>query len=85
MNSNMTYEFHYENIQALQKLKSLNINIHKFPKDVMDSGKVALKEVISELSSKNNDFDNVYKSIKSHLNLSKDWSDASLKYFLNER
>ena len=85
MNSNMTYEFHYENIQALQKLKSLNINIHKFPKDVMDSGKVALKEVISELSSKNNDFDNVYKSIKSHLNLSKDWSDASLRYFLNER
>jgi TRAP-type mannitol/chloroaromatic compound transport system substrate-binding protein len=85
MNSNMTYEFHYENIQALQKLKSLNINIHKFPKDVMDAGKIALKEVISELSSKNNDFDNVYKSIKSHLNLSKDWSDASLKYFLNER
>jgi TRAP-type mannitol/chloroaromatic compound transport system substrate-binding protein len=85
MNSNMTYEFHYENIQALQKLKSLNINIHKFPKDVMDAGKIALKEVISELSSKNNDFENVYKSIKSHLNLSKDWSDASLKYFLNER
>ena len=85
MNSNMTYEFHYENIQALQKLKSLNIKIHKFPKDVMDSGKIALKEVISELSSKNNDFENVYKSIKSHLNLSKDWSDASLKYFLNER
>jgi TRAP-type mannitol/chloroaromatic compound transport system substrate-binding protein len=85
MNSNMTYEFHYENIQALQKLKSLNINIYKFPKDVMDAGKVALKEVISELSSKNNDFENVYKSIKSHLNLSKDWSDASLKYFLNQR
>ena len=85
MNSNVTYEFHHENILALKKLKELNINIHQFPKDVMDAGKAALKDVVNELSSKNDDFAKVYASIKSHLDLSKEWSDASLRYFLNER
>ncbi len=85
MNSNMTYEFHRENIVALKKLKELNIKIHQFPKDVMSEGKKALTTVVSELSSKNKDFLKVYKSIKSHLDLSKEWSDASLRYFLNER
>ncbi|MEA2092042.1 MAG: C4-dicarboxylate ABC transporter, partial [Campylobacterota bacterium] len=59
--------------------------IHKFPSDVMNAGKKALKEVISELSSKNDDFKKVYASIENHLDLSKEWSDASLRYFLNER
>ncbi len=85
MNSNMTYEFHAENIKALQKLKELNISIHQYPKDVIEAGKKSLNEVIVDLSSKNSDFDKVYKSIKNHLDLSKEWSDASLKYFLNVR
>lgn len=85
MNSNMTYEFHAQNIQSLQKLKELNVEILQFPKEVTDAGKIALKEVIAELSHKNNDFDKVYKSIEKHLKLSKEWSDISLKYFLNER
>lgn len=85
MNSNMTYEFHSENIKALKKLKELNISIHQFPKDVTDAGKIALNEVLTSFSKQNSDFEKVYKSIQNYLNLSKEWSDASLKYFLNER
>jgi len=85
MNSNMTYEFHSENIYALQKLKELDITLLQFPSDVIDAGKKALKDVVSELSEKNSDFERVYDSIKKHLNLSKEWSDVSLRYFLNER
>ena len=85
INSNMTYEFHAENIKALKKLKELDITIHQFPSDVISAGKTALKDVISDLGSKNSDFQDVYSSIKKHLDLSKDWSDASLRYFLNER
>ncbi len=85
MNSNMTYEFHNENIHALKKLKELDITIHQFPQDVIEAGKLALKEVINELGEKNRDFETVYSSIKNHLDLSIAWSDASLRYFLNAR
>jgi len=85
MNANMTYEFHAQNIVALQKLKSLNVKLSQFPKDVTDAGKKALSQVIDELSSKNSDFERVYSSISKHLQLSKEWSDASLGYFLNIR
>ena len=85
MNSNMTYEFHYENIHALKKLKELNIKIRQFPQDVVEAGKKALQEVLDEFSQKNSDFEVVYKSIQNHLELSKEWSDTSLRYFLNAR
>lgn len=85
MNSNMTYEFHAENIKALQKLKKLDIKLLEFPKDVTQAGKVALKEVIAEQSEKNRDFEKVYTSIESYLTLSKEWSQTSLQYFLNNR
>lgn len=85
MNSNMTNEFHYENLHALKKLKELDVQMMQFPKSVIDAGKVALSQVIDELSSKNKDFASVYESIEEHLNLSKEWSATSLKYFLNQR
>jgi TRAP-type mannitol/chloroaromatic compound transport system substrate-binding protein len=85
MNSNMTYEFHAQNIKAFQELKELNISIYQFPDDVIKAGKKALNDVTAELSQKNSDFKKVYESIQNHLNLSKEWSDASLRYFLNER
>ena len=85
LNSNMTSEFHAENIHALQKLKELDVTILQYPQDIIQAGKTALKEVIEEFSSKNKDFEAVYASIDSHLQLSKEWSDNSLKYFLNER
>jgi len=85
MNSNMTSEFHAQNIVALQKLKSLNVTLSQFPQDVIIAGKKALVEVISDLSSKNSDFAKVNESVQKHLKLSRAWSDVSLGYFLNER
>ncbi|MCW8839308.1 MAG: substrate-binding domain-containing protein [Thiovulaceae bacterium] len=85
LNSNMTHEFHAQNILALQKLKSMDVTLSKFPKDVIEAGKKALNEVLSELSSKNQDFELVYKEVRKYLALSKEWSDVSLGYFINER
>ena len=85
MNADMGYEFHYENMLALKKLKELDIKIHHYPKDVIAAGKQALKDVSNDLSSKNPDFKEVYASIDNYLELSKEWSNASLRYFLNER
>ncbi|ABB44345.1 Twin-arginine translocation pathway signal [Sulfurimonas denitrificans DSM 1251] len=85
MNSNMTYEFHYENIHALKNLRELNIEIKEFPLDVITAAKVALQEVLDEFGQKNSDFKIVNESIQKHLSLSKEWSDASLRYFLNVR
>jgi TRAP-type mannitol/chloroaromatic compound transport system substrate-binding protein len=85
MNANMTYDFHAQNIQALQKLQSLDVKLLQFPKEVTEAGKKALEEVIVEMSAKNKDFEKVYGSIAKHLTLSKKWSDASLGYFLNIR
>ena len=85
MNANMAYEFHAQNIHALKKLKELNVNVLQYPKEVTDAGKVALGEVIKEMSNKNKDFKRVYDSIDEYLKLSKEWSNVSLRYFLNER
>jgi TRAP-type mannitol/chloroaromatic compound transport system substrate-binding protein len=85
MNANMTYEFHAQNIEALQKLKKLNVKTAQFPDDVTAAGKKALKEVVTELSAQNSDFATVYASIHNYLGLSKEWSDVSLGYFLNIR
>jgi len=85
MNANMTSEFHYENIYALEKLKDLGVTLGHFPKDVNAAGKLALEEVLKELSVKNRDFAVVNKSIQKHLKLSRAWSDISLGNFLNER
>ncbi len=85
MNANMTYEFHAQNIVALQKLKELDVTLLQYPTDVIEAGKKALSDVITELGSKNKDFEHVYSSIEKHLKLSKEWSDTSLRYFLNVR
>ena len=85
LNANMTSEFHHDNIFALDKLKDLGVTLGHFPKDVSEAGKQGLKEVVSELSTKNKDFEKVYSSIENYLNLSKAWSAVSLGHFLNER
>jgi TRAP-type mannitol/chloroaromatic compound transport system substrate-binding protein len=85
LNANMATEFHAKNIQALQKLKSFNVQLAQFPDDVTEAGKKGLKEVVSEFSAQNSDFAKVYASIDQYLKLSKEWSDVSLRYFLNIR
>jgi TRAP-type mannitol/chloroaromatic compound transport system substrate-binding protein len=85
MNANMTYEFHSQNIKALKKLKELGIEVLPFPDDVNNAGKKALTQVVDELSSANDDFKKVYTSIKEYLDLSKVWSDVSLRRYLQTR
>ncbi|NOQ29983.1 MAG: C4-dicarboxylate ABC transporter [Helicobacteraceae bacterium] len=85
MNANMMYEFHAQNILALQKLDSLGVKLSKFPTEVIGAGKKALVEVLAEQSEKNSDFKRVALAIDKRLKLSKDWDEVSLKYFLNVR
>ncbi|MBU0632133.1 TRAP transporter substrate-binding protein DctP [bacterium] len=85
LNSSMTSEFHYENIYALEKLKSLGVELLTFPDEVNEAGKKGLQEVLAEQSAKNKDFEIVYESIKKHLELSKVWADISLRHYLNIR
>jgi len=85
MNSRMTYEFHAENIKALATLRELNVDIRQYPSDVINTAKQSLRDVIEEFSAKNKDFKRVSASIESYLKLSKEWSDVSLGYFLNQR
>ena len=85
LNSNMTHEFHAKNIVALDKLSSMDVELLKYPKDVIEAGKKALQEVLNEQSLKNKDFKKVNDSINNYLKLSKAWSDVSLGYFINER
>ena len=85
MNANMTYRFHYENIHTLKTLKEKGVKLRKFPDEVTQAGKKALKEVVARLSAKNKEFERVYESIAKHLELSKEFADISLKYFLDIR
>ena len=85
MNANMTSEFHAQNILALQELQGLGVTLSQFPKDVMDAGRKAIVDVVREQSEQNKDFATIYSSIDKYLDLSKQWSDVSLGYFLNQR
>ena len=85
LNSNMTYEFYAKNIVALEKLQGLGVKLSNFPDDVIAKGKIALQEVLHELSAKNEDFKVVNASVERFLRLSKQWSEIGLKQFLNVR
>ncbi len=85
LNSNMTYEFYAKNIVALEKLQTLGVKLSIFPDDVVAKGKLALQEVLRELSAKNEDFKVVNASVSRFLRLSKQWTEIGLKQFLNVR
>ncbi len=85
MNSNMTYKFHYENIHTLKTLKEKGVKLRKFPDEVTKAGKKALEAVIEEQSKKSESFAKVYASVAKYLELSKEFADISLKYFLDRR
>ena len=85
MNSYMTHQFHAENIQALQKLQDLGISIYSYPQEIIEAAKKALKEVLAEQGEQNKDFADVYASIKNYLTLCKEWDNASLKQYLQQR
>jgi TRAP-type mannitol/chloroaromatic compound transport system substrate-binding protein len=85
LNAQMTYEFHAENIKALDTIKENGVTLSKYPEDVVEAGKKALEEVIAEQSAASKDFAKVYEDIAAYMEQSKRWSDESLGYFLNAR
>ncbi|MCJ7765484.1 MAG: TRAP transporter substrate-binding protein DctP [Thiovulaceae bacterium] len=85
MNTDMASEFHFENMKALETLKTKGIEIHTYPEDVVAAAKTALVDVLREQSALNRDFKEVAEDASSFLRQSKAWSKASLHYFLNIR
>ncbi|MCJ7766634.1 MAG: TRAP transporter substrate-binding protein DctP [Thiovulaceae bacterium] len=85
MNADMASEFHYENMKALETLKTKGIEIHTYPEDVVAAAKTALVDVLREQSALNGDFREVSDDIAGFLAQSKAWSKVSLHHFLNIR
>lgn len=85
LNTDMAIEFQAENAKALPELKALGVKMMQFPDAVTRSAKEATQEVLESFSQANKDFARVYESARSYLALSEQWSDVSLRYFLNAR
>ena len=84
MTGTMLQEFRYENAKALQKLPK-NVQIKKFPKEMMDAAKVRLAEVLEEESAQSKDFKEVLKSYNDFVALNNPYDDISTKHLLNIR
>jgi TRAP-type mannitol/chloroaromatic compound transport system substrate-binding protein len=84
MTSTMIQEFRYKNAKALLELPK-EVQIKKFPKDMMDSAKIALKEVLDIESKKSEDFRRVLESYNAFSRLNRPWDDISTKNFLDIR
>ena len=84
MTGTMIQEFRYKNAKALADMPK-NVKIRTFPKEIIDSAKMALSEVLKVESQKNIDFKEVLDSYNSFTKLNKDWDNISTKNFLNIR
>ncbi|HIO96207.1 MAG TPA: TRAP transporter substrate-binding protein [Campylobacterales bacterium] len=84
MTGNMIHEFRYKNAKALQELPK-EVQIKTFPKEIMDSAKIALQEVLEKESKKSEDFKRVLQSYNEFTALNKPWDDISTKNFLEIR
>jgi len=84
MTANMLQEFRYENAKAFHALPE-NVQVRRFPKDMMDAAKVALDEVLESESAKSDDFKRVLKSYNDFVKLNNPWDDISTKNFLEIR
>lgn len=85
LNSNMTHEFQAANAKALPELESHGVKLLQFPEAVTHAAKIATAEVLARFSSESRDFARVYESASAFLAISRGWSDASLRYFLDIR
>ncbi|MEA2111158.1 MAG: substrate-binding domain-containing protein [Campylobacterota bacterium] len=85
LNSQMTYEFQYENANAMEKLEALNVTLSQYPDDVIVAAKSALNDVLTTLSEQSSDFKKVLDSAQSHFIKSKTWSRANMDQFLKVR
>lgn len=84
MTATMIQEFRYKNAKALQELPQ-NVKIRTFPKDMMDSAKIALEEVLDIESNKSKDFKKVLNSYREFFKLNRRWDNISTKNFLEIR
>jgi len=85
MNAHMTYEFQAENAKALQELKSQGIEFRTFNRPIIDAAKIALKEVLAELSEKNSDFEKVLKNYLAFSKTNAEWTKLGLQNYLEFR
>ena len=84
MTGNMIQEFRYENAKALRELPK-DVQIKMFSKEIIQSAKIALNEVLEFESKNNNDFKRVLESYNKFSKLNKPWDDISTKNFLDIR
>jgi len=84
MTGTMVQEFRYKNAKALAEMPK-NVKIRTFPKEIIESAKVALSEVLEIESKKNIDFKEVLNSYKNFSKLNQPWDEISTKNFLNIR
>jgi len=87
MNARMLSQFQYENGVALQEIMSGKYGVHlgKFPDDVNEAAKKAIKEILEENAAKNKDFAKVYASIEKFYPVTRKWTDVGLKAYLDMR
>jgi TRAP-type mannitol/chloroaromatic compound transport system substrate-binding protein len=80
----MLCEFISKNNDALNILQNKHkVDIRPYPKEVMQELYEISKDVVMELSLKNDFAKNVYKSYTSFQNKTKNWNEISIKSYLN--
>ena len=83
-NLDMLCEYIARNNDALQILKNKHkVKIRPYPKEVLEELYSISKEVVKELSVKNDFAKEVYDSYTSFQEKTKDWNDISLKAYLD--
>ena len=87
MNARMLSQFQYENGVALKEIMNGKYGVHlgKFPDDVNEAAKKAIKKILEENAEKNRDFAKVYANVKSFFETTRKWTDVGLKTYLDMR
>ena len=87
MNARMLSQFQYENGVALKEIMNGKYGVHlgKFPDDVNEAAKKAIKKILEENAAKNKDFRRVYENVMSFFDTTRKWTDVGLKAYLDMR
>lgn len=81
----MTAMGNFYNAKAMEELKAQGAQVRTFSKEILDTFRKTLKEVLDEESAKNPDFAKVLKSYQSFQEEQKVWTNDSLVAYLNIR
>jgi len=87
MNARMLAQFQYENGVALKQIMNGEYGVHleKFPDDVNEAAKRAIKKILEENANKSKDFREVYENIISFFETTRKWTDVGMKAYLDMR